>query len=159
MSTLPSRSDAAPVVRIDAHVHVFRRDLTMVPDRRYTPQHDATPADLFAHLGAHALDRAVLVQPSFLGTDNSYMLAAIAAASGRLRGIAMVAPGMTDAQFDALAAQGVVGVRFNLVGTSAPVLRSAAWTPLLRRIVERGWHVELHREAHDLPPLVESALE
>jgi predicted TIM-barrel fold metal-dependent hydrolase len=159
MPTVPTPSDAPTVGRIDAHTHVFRRDLPMVPERRYTPQRDATPSDLFAHLGAHGLDRAVLVQPSFLGTDNSYMLAAIAAAPHRLRGVAMVAPGMTDAQLDALTAQGVVGVRFNLVGAAGSALRSAEWTPLLRRIVERGWHVELHREARDLPPLVESALE
>jgi predicted TIM-barrel fold metal-dependent hydrolase len=150
--------DAMPA-RIDAHTHVFRRDLPMAPGRRYAPAYDASPKDLFSHLDANRLDQAVLVQPSFLGTDNSYMLAAIAAAPDRLRGIAMVAPEAGDKQLDELARGGVVGVRFNLVGAPMPELRSMAWTTLLRRIVALGWHVELHREARDLHLLIQSALE
>lgn len=153
-----AQADAVPL-RVDAHTHVFRRDLAMAPNRRYTPDYDATPKDLLSHLDSQRLDRAVLVQPSFLGTDNSYMLAAIAAEPARLRGVAMLAPDLSDRHLDELAQAGVVGVRFNLVGASLPELRSAAWKTLLRRIVALGWHVELHREARDLRPLIESALE
>ena len=131
----------------------------MVPGRRYTPDYDATLKDLLSHLDANGLDQAVLVQPSFLGTDNSYMLATIAAAPDRLRGIAMVPPDVSDEQLSELALRGVVGVRFNLVGAPMPELRSTAWTTLLRRLVALGWHVELHREARDLPLLIESALQ
>lgn len=150
---------AAVPLLVDAHTHVFRRDLPMAPGRRYTPDCDATLTDLFSHLDAHRLDRAVLVQPSFLGTDNGYMPAAVAEAPGRLRGIAMVAPDLTEERMDALARQGVVGVRFNLVGVTMPDIRSASWRILMRRIASLGWHVEVHREAHDLPPLISSALE
>ena len=146
-------------VRIDAHTHVFHRDLPMAAGRRYTPGYDATPVALFAHLDSNGLDAAVLVQPSFLGTDNSYMLAAIAAAPHRLRGIAMLAEGATDEHISELARNGVVGVRFNLVGAAAPDVRSAAWNSLLLRVAAVGWHVELHREARDLQPLIESALD
>ena len=157
---LKSPTEAAAVpLRIDAHTHVFRRDLPMVPGRRYTPDYDATLANLFTHLEANRLDQAVLVQPSFLGTDNRYMLAAIAEAPDRLRGVAMVASDVTEHQLGALARKGVVGVRFNLVGATLPDLRSARWQALLRRIAALGWHVELHREARDLAPLIESALE
>lgn len=158
MPHAPTGADALPL-RIDAHTHVFTHDLPMAPARRYAPAYDATPTDLLAHLDAHRIDQAVLVQPSFLGTDNGYLLAALAEAPGRLRGIAMVGPDVTDPQMDLLAQQGIVGVRFNLVGAAMPDVRSPAWTSLLRRIAARGWHVELHREARDLPPLIESALE
>lgn len=158
MSNSPPEAVTVPL-RIDAHTHVFRRDLQMAAGRRYTPGYDASPKDLFAHLDANRLDRAVLVQPSFLGTDNRYMLAAIAAAPDRLRGIAMVAGDVADHELDKLAEGGVVGVRFNLVGAPLPELRSTAWTTLLRRIVARDWHVELHREARDMPLLIETALE
>ena len=43
-------------------------------------------------LDANAVDCGVLVQPSFLGTDNSYLIEGIAAAGGRLRGIAVIDP-------------------------------------------------------------------
>jgi len=145
--------------RIDAHTHVFRRDLPMVPGRRYTPDYDATLNDLLAHLDANDLDRAVLVQPSFLGTDNSYMLSAIAQAPDRLRGIAMVATDATEDQMEVLERKGIVGVRFNLVGADLPDVQSTQWTGLLRRIATVDWHVELHREAHDLALLIDSALD
>jgi predicted TIM-barrel fold metal-dependent hydrolase len=145
--------------RIDAHTHVFRHDLPMLPGRRYTPAYDATLNDLFAHLDSHRLEKAVLVQPSFLGTDNRHLLAAIAEAPQRLRGVAMVAPDVSEQQLHALARQGIVGLRFNLVGTAMPDVRSSEWKTLLRRIAALEWHVELHREARDLPPLIESALE
>jgi len=160
MSTLASDTPSDTVFpRVDAHTHVFRRDLPMAAQRRYAPRRDATPADLFAHLDAHRLERAVLVQPSFLGTDNSHLLAAIAAAPDRLRGIAMVAPDVTDAHLHALDEQGIAGVRLNLIDSAVPDLDVEPWSSLLRRIAALGWHVELHRQARDLPPLIESALQ
>lgn len=155
----PSTSTVALPDRIDAHTHVFRHDLQMVAGRRYTPNYNATLKDLLSHLDTNRLVQAVLVQPSFLGTDNSYMLAAIAEAPTRLRGIAMVAPDLNDRDMDALARAGVVGVRFNLVGAPFPEVHLTAWKTLIRRIVARGWHVELHRESRDLPILIASALE
>src|ERR1019366_6879976 len=97
MLTPPTEVHAV-LPRIDSHTPVFRQDLTMVLGRRYTPDYDATLKDLFSHLDANGLEQAVLVQPSFLGTDNSYLLQAIAEAPRRLRGIAMVAPDVRDDQ-------------------------------------------------------------
>ncbi|MFX5494428.1 amidohydrolase family protein, partial [Acinetobacter baumannii] len=79
--------------------------------RRYTPAYDVTVEEYLARLDAHGMSHGVLVQPSFLGSDNSYLLQAIARAPQRLRGIAMVDADIEDAQLQALQQGGVVGVR------------------------------------------------
>jgi len=58
----------------------------------------------------------VVVQTSFLGTDNTALLAALQARPDRLRGVAVIDPTITDAQLTALQAAGVRGIRLNLYG-------------------------------------------
>jgi len=130
----------------------------MSSGRRYTPGYDATPTALFDHLAAHGMTHAVLVQPSFLGTDNSELLNAIAAHPERLRGVAVIDFDVSDRELCALREGGVVGVRFNLVGAPLPDLESPRWRGLLERVAATDWHVEIHREAHDLHRVVASAL-
>ena len=72
---------------IDTHAHVFRRDLPVAERRRYTVDYDAMPHDYLAMLRSNGMARGVLIQPSFLGFDNSYLLAVIARNKERLRGI------------------------------------------------------------------------
>ena len=68
---------STPITGIDAHAHVFSRALNLAATRRYTPGYDAMLAQYLTHLQNHGLSHGVLVQPSFLGTDNSYLLAAL----------------------------------------------------------------------------------
>ena len=68
---------------VDTHAHVFRQGLALAGTRRHTPDYDATLADYLALLDTHGLSHGVLVQPSFLGTDNSHMVQALRAAPER----------------------------------------------------------------------------
>jgi predicted TIM-barrel fold metal-dependent hydrolase len=149
---------APAVLPVDTHAHVFTRSHAWAARRRYTPDYDAPLATYLATLDAHGVGESVLVQPSFLGTDNSYMLAAIAASSGRLRGIAVVDPAVTDGELDALAAGGVVGIRYNLVGEDAGKIARPEFGALSSRAAARGWQIELHVEGRDLPPLIDLLL-
>ena len=72
---------------VDGHAHVFLKDMPLAGTRRYAPSHDATPADYLGLLDAHRVTHGVLVQPSFLGTGNDYLLAALRAHPQRLRGV------------------------------------------------------------------------
>ena len=135
---------------IDSHAHVFVRGLPLAPQRRHAPDHDATLADYLALLDAHGVSHAVLVQPSFLGTDNSFLLAALRAAPQRLRGVAVVAPGIDEAALQALADSGICGIRLNLLGLPLPDLAQPDWQHLLARVRALDWHVEVHRPAQDL---------
>jgi predicted TIM-barrel fold metal-dependent hydrolase len=144
---------------IDGHAHVFAPDLPFVEPRRYTPAYAATIGQLVAHLDARGLAGGLLTQPSFLGTDNSHMLAAVARYPARLRAVVMVDPAIDDAGLDALGGQGAVGIRLNLEGLPLPDLRAGPWPALLERLRQRDWHVEFHRKGRDLPGLIAPVLE
>ena len=147
-----------PMLGIDAHAHVFTRNLSLTSGRRYTPDYDATLQDYLAHLDAHGLSHGVLVQPSFLGTDNQYLLDALAQAPDRLRGVVVVEPDIDTQQLQAMAEQGVVGVRLNLMGKPLPDFSEPHWAPLFKQVAALGWHVELHRHVEDLPGLIRGLL-
>lgn len=148
--------------RFDGHAHVFRADLPMTPDRRYTPGYDATLPDFVAVLRGHGMDGALLVQPSFLGTDNRHLLSALEAGKAMdaltLRGIVMLDPGASAEHIADLSSQGIIGMRLNLVGGAARDFDIAPWDGVLRRIDAAGWHVELHCEGVLLPPLIDALL-
>ena len=133
---------------IDAHAHVFLRDLPMAAGRRYTPAADA-PLDLYLReLDANAIAFGVLAQPSFLGFDNAYLLACLEAAGGRLRGVAALDSTTPGETFDRLDAAGVVGARLNLIGDDdAPDFAAPDWRAFLGHIRRKGWHIELHQRA------------
>jgi predicted TIM-barrel fold metal-dependent hydrolase len=142
-----------PMLGVDAHAHVFSRDLQLVAGRRYSPDYDATLGEWLQHLDSNGLSHGVLVQPSFLGTDNSHLLRALAAAPERLRGVAVVDPAISRTQLERMARLGVVGIRLNLMGQALPDLCEAQWQPLFEAVAELGWHVELHRPIEDIPAL------
>jgi predicted TIM-barrel fold metal-dependent hydrolase len=102
---------------------------------------------------ALGIERVVLVQASCHGYDNSAMLDAIAADPDRRRGVAMVETGVADAELDLLHQAGVRAIRLNFVRHLAqrPTLPDA--DRIIRRVAERGWHVELHMDAADIPGL------
>ncbi len=144
----------APITGIDSHAHVFSRKLNLAAARRYTPGYDATLAQYLKHLQTHGLSHGVLVQPSFLGTDNSYLLAALKQAPERLRGVVVVERDVSRVMLNDMARLGVVGVRLNLMGKALPDFRDAAWKDFFGHIAELDWHVELHRHVEDLPELL-----
>ncbi|WP_413795433.1 MULTISPECIES: amidohydrolase family protein [unclassified Pseudomonas] len=147
-----------PITGIDGHAHVFSRELELAAVRRYTPDYDATLAQYLSHLHAHGLSHGVLVQPSFLGTDNRYLLAALRQAPEQLRGVVVVERDVSRAELDDMARLGVVGVRLNLMGKALPDFRDAAWSGFLGHIAELDWHVELHANLVDVPGLVAQLL-
>ncbi|CDG84449.1 amidohydrolase family protein [Janthinobacterium agaricidamnosum] len=143
---------------IDCHAHVFLHSLPMPDPRRAPAGYDATPETYLGLLDAHGMSHGVLVQPSFLGLDNSYLLSVLRAHPDRLRGIAVVAPGVTPQQLDDLQHAGVVGIRLNLVGLPTPDFSSPGWSALLRELAARDWQVEVHQLAQELKPVLDPLL-
>jgi predicted TIM-barrel fold metal-dependent hydrolase len=80
---------------IDAHVHLWTSDQTKYPrsgpnrDSEYQPA-TFTAEDLFANAKPCGVKRVVLIQMSFFGFDNSYMLDAISKYKGSFTGVAVV---------------------------------------------------------------------
>lgn len=142
---------APPPDACDAHCHIFGPGARFpyASERRYTPP-DApkeTLAALHGHLG---FTRAVLVQASCHGHDNSAMLDAMAWSKGAWRGVAMLGDDVTDLDLERLHAGGTRGVRFNFVRH----LGGAPDLGVIKRVVARiqplGWHLQVHLDAEDL---------
>jgi predicted TIM-barrel fold metal-dependent hydrolase len=147
------------ITAIDAHAHVFVRGLPLAEQRRHAPDYDATLDAYAGHLLANGISHAVLVQPSFLGTDNSFFLDVAKRYPRRFRGVAVVDCTVTDTELARLDRTGVVGIRLNLIGLPVPQLSAPHWQRLLARVNALGWHVEVHREAVDLQAVIGPLLE
>ncbi len=131
-----------PVGACDAHCHVFgpAARFPYAANRRYTPP-DA-PAEKLAALHRHmGISRAVLVQASAHGTDNSAMLDAISRDPANLRGVAMVDAAASDAELERLHAGGVRALRFNFVRHLGGAPDAAAVIRMAHRILPLGWHL------------------
>lgn len=147
------------MTRVDTHAHVFRRDLPLMPGHRHAPQHDALLAELLTLFDAHGITHGVLTAPSFLGTDNSYLLCALDAAPTRLRGTVIVDSSIAPAELEAMDRRGVVGIRFNMWRRAdLPDLASAPWRRVLQAAAGLDWHVEIYVEGARLPSLLAPAL-
>jgi predicted TIM-barrel fold metal-dependent hydrolase len=142
---------------IDSHAHVFTRALRLIATARYEPARDATPEQYLAQLDAHGVGGGVLVQPSFLGNDNTYLIDAIAAAPQRFRGIVVVARDADAATLDRLDEAGARGIRLNLIGAK-PDVAGVASLELLREVARRGWSVEVQADGPDWPALLPDLL-
>lgn len=135
-----------PALACDCHAHICGPfgAFPYAEERIYTPP-DALLADYRRMLGTLGVQRAVLVQPSVYGTDNSVLIKALREAGTMMRGVAVVDPTILDADLRALDDAGVRGVRINVVdrreGLNTVPLDEIV--PLAKRIADLGWHVEL----------------
>ncbi|UZJ58841.1 amidohydrolase family protein [Pseudomonas sp. KU26590] len=144
----------ASILGIDGHAHVFSRELDLTSARRYSPDYDATLAMYRDQLHQHGLSHGVLVQPSFLGTDNRYLLAALEQAPEHMRGVVVVERDISRAALEEMDRLGVVGVRLNLMGKVLPDFSDPQWQVFFGRIAALDWHVEVHRQVADMPALL-----
>ncbi|MCZ7658589.1 MAG: amidohydrolase family protein [Xanthobacteraceae bacterium] len=143
---------AIPANACDTHAHVIGATdrFALVANRSYTPP----PAPETAYLGmldSLRMARGVLVQISVYGTDNRCMVETLRAHPDRLRGVAVVAPEVADAELEALHAAQVRGIRINVLFGGGVALD--AMERLAARVAPLGWHIQLLIDARNLPEL------
>jgi 2-pyrone-4,6-dicarboxylate lactonase len=141
----------------DTHAHIMgpKARYAYSPARVYTPP-DCLLPDYLKMLATLGVERAVLVQPSVYGTDNTVMLEAMKAAGNRFRGVAVVAEGISEADLKRLDAAGVRGVRVNIVDVKnrkPGTLPMDSLKQLARRVAPLGWHMEFLMHADEFPDL------
>ncbi|QEZ44465.1 amidohydrolase family protein [Cupriavidus oxalaticus] len=138
---------ATPVV--DCHFHIFDAG-PAAPAARYRPPYAASLHEWQRLAGGLGDPFGVVVQTSFLGTDNTALLAALRTMPARLRGVAVVDPDVSDAALRELDDAGVRGIRLNLYRDAGwRRIGTAPWRALFARIAVLGWHVELHTDNGD----------
>lgn len=141
----------SPVLAVDAHAHVFDETMKIVPRAWHRPPRPTPIEEYRTCLAKARIERAVLAAASFLGTDNSYTLAATKA-DPLLRTTVIVDPDTEFSELASMAACGAVGIRLQWRSLPAlPDLTSPAYRRLLRNVGDLGWHVELHDSGPRLP--------
>ena len=129
----------------------------MHPARSYTPA-EASLRQWDATLAPLGVTQGVVVQPSFYGTDNRMLLAALAEGAGQVVGVAAVAADVTDRELSALAAAGVRGVRMAHFEAGDPramggFVPFAAFDDLEDRLHEHSLHLQLFTDSRLLPDI------
>jgi len=143
---------ALPPKAADCHAHVFGpvEKYPYAANRLYTPP-PVTLDDYLAMHRAVGFERGVLVQTGLYGNDNRFIVDAIKAHPGRLRGIALIGEDVSDRALRDLADGGVRGFRVNR--TARTGLSFAVARRLAERVKELGWHVQFLLDVEDHPDL------
>jgi 2-pyrone-4,6-dicarboxylate lactonase len=143
----PDPNTRTPDVRFphgacDCHSHVFG------PQSRYAFAANAayiapdSPTESYVRmLKTIGCERAVIVQPSVYGTDNTAMLDALRSGSFQFRGVAVVRPDITDAELQRYNDAGVRGIRVNLASATPGMTLDEA-RRMAPRLKALGWHIQ-----------------
>jgi predicted TIM-barrel fold metal-dependent hydrolase len=137
-----------PPLSCDTQAHVFGPSdkFPYAPERGYTPP-DCPVESYLRLLDTLGLDRGVIVHGSAHGSDNRVTLAGIATAPGRLRGVAVVRPDVSEKELEALNDGGIRGFRLSTMLTGA--IGTEHLGPMADRVKGLGWHVVLHLDRVD----------
>jgi 2-pyrone-4,6-dicarboxylate lactonase len=73
------------------------------------------------------MSNGVLVHGGACGYDNSATLDALERAKGRLRGIGVVSPDITDAELERMNERGMRGIRFSAGGPPGSPIPGSGW--------------------------------
>lgn len=143
------------MIDFDCHAHIYEK-VTAISDARYVPAAPAPLSKWLEHQQRHKIKGGVIVQVSFLGSDNSELCAALAKLDlARFAGVAVVPLDVSDDTLDRLVAAGVRGVRWNLVrGQDIPDLKSTTVQLFFRKLRHRNLHLEVHLEGPRLAPVL-----
>lgn len=143
------------MIEFDCHAHVYET-IKPVDGARYVPASSAPLTDWLGHQAAHGLRGGVIVQVSFLGTDNSQMCDALSRLdTNRFAGVGVVPLDVDDAELDRLVRSGLRGVRWNLVrGAELPNLSASLPQRFFAKLRAKKLHLEVHLEGPHLAPLL-----
>jgi 2-pyrone-4,6-dicarboxylate lactonase len=141
----------------DIHVHVFG------PPERYShvekPHYtlpDGTLAQYRRLMPQVGIERFVLVQPSYYGTDNSCLLDALIDVGDLARGVVMVEPDISDAELNRFHRCGVRAVRLDLfkrareplTAIKSYIMEAAA------RVGPLDWHLQFYAPGYVVRDLI-----
>jgi D-galactarolactone isomerase len=146
----------APPGACDTHMHIYEDKYPIAPTATFKPP-PGSLRDYLAMRKRIGVERTVVVQPSAYGADNACTLEAMAAMGESARGIAVVEPGIADAELERLTKAGMRGIRYFML--PGGVLPWESLEGMAARVGAFGWHVQLQLDGRLLPekePLLKS---
>lgn len=135
-----------PAGSCDAHFHVFEPGYAHIAKPLYTFP-EATLQQYLRASEALGLERMVLVQPTYYGTDNRLTLDVLAqVGQDRCRAVVQVAEDVPEAELDRFHALGVRAIRLDLFARrEEPTEALAAYVRrMAARARPRGWHLQFY---------------
>lgn len=160
--TIPECAPAQPIRRaplsrlpagaVDCHFHVFgpEAEFPYTPGRSYTPP-DASIAQYELLADTLGFSRAVIVQPSVYGLDNSRTLSFLQRSRIPARAVLVLDPNVSETELAELHQLGVRGVRINLVFAAGLAMAMAA--DLADKIRDLGWHLQFLADVSQIEDL------
>lgn len=135
----------APPRACDCHIHIYDPAMTIAPTANGPGPAWATVAAYRAVQRRLGIERAIVVQPTAYGTDNSCTVAAIAELGlATTRGVAVVDASVSDVELRRLHAAGIRGARFQMLPGGA--LPWEMMEPVAARIAHLGWHIQMQMD-------------
>jgi len=138
--------------RFDAHFHIIDPAFPLIENQGFLPE-PYRVADYRAETADLGIAGGAVVSGSFQGTDQTYLVDALARLGPGFVGVTQLPAPVSDAEIGRLDAAGVRAVRFNFRRGGSVDARALETTA--RRVHEvAGWHVELYADTvalGDLP--------
>ncbi|HEY5291770.1 MAG TPA: amidohydrolase family protein [Burkholderiales bacterium] len=137
----------APAGACDTHMHIYEARCAFAPTAIIKPP--PAPLSVYREIQKQlGLERAVVVQPSAYGFDNSCTLDAVAALGANARCVVVPRPDASDAELKKLHAAGARSVRYFMLPSG--VLPWDTLEPMAARIAPLGWNLNLQLDGRDL---------
>jgi D-galactarolactone isomerase len=132
-----------PASACDCHMHASD-GARFPPPRPGRMQPNGTIADYRLLQKRIGTSRTIIVTPTAYLTDNRVTLDAVAQLAPQARGVAVIHPGITDAELKILHEGGIRGIRFTQNDPATATTSIDMIEPLAGRVNELGWHVQIH---------------
>ncbi len=131
----------------------------LAASRGYTPE-SASLAEMRSMHRALHIERVVIVQPSFYGTDNSCILDTVKQLGSRGRGVALIGDNTSNAELDALERGGICGIICaGGSGQLEPEAVRARFKAAVERTKGRKWHIEFHGRLSEIEAIHDQVME
>jgi predicted TIM-barrel fold metal-dependent hydrolase len=131
-----------PAGATDCHSHIVgpAAAWAMVGSRKYEPE-EGLVDEYINVIGQLGVERSILVQPSFYGTDNGCQIEAMRVIGrANSRGVAVVGEDVEAGELRRLHHAGIRGVRINLMSGG---LALQSLEPIAHKIAPFNWHIQI----------------
>lgn len=133
-------------MNVDTHFHIFDKSLLNEAQARYSVDYNASIDDWAKLANAQQITGGVIVQPSFLGFDNTLLLEAIKQNPKYLRGVGVTDPKASRNELLELSKQGVCGIRLNLAGDEDTFGTLKNYQDLINLLKGLNMHLQVHHD-------------
>ena len=157
LETISHPTFPLPTGAWDTHVHIFG-PAARYPhvDKPHYTLPDGTLALYRSLMPRLGIERFVIVQPSFYGSDNSCLIDTLAEVGDRARGVVMIEPDITDAELQGFHRRGVRAVRLDLFKRARePVAAVKNYIKqMAARVDPLGWHLQFYAPGYVVRDLI-----